>query len=429
MDKKNDILQMLHDREEEFRLPLHEDAWDRLEASLPQQRPVVSHHFPAVWIAVAAVALLCLLLSVPLITTVNIPVAVLPPAPESLTNNTTTTQTQFVAQNKITPVKKKSSLSITKQKKGISSPTVNYQESSIFNTNTDTLINLPDAPVAVITNKVTPVKHHDNGPEAENKQTSFTSSHVLDKEVRILKKTNNWAFGLMAGCNNLSSNLGTIYESYPVTDPGWHDPDDPLNPDDPDKRPQVTGVSPDLPSLRKAQNGPDDTSRAPTYYYYRHRLPVTVSLSLRRHLFSNFSLESGLSYTYLYSDLFEDSNTIGEQSLHYIGIPLKLNWQFMKRGPVSMYLSGGAMLEYCISAKERRRDSPSHTLGIYPWQASLSAGAGAQFDLVKPLSLFVEPGIGYYFKTINYLRRTEVETIRTIHPLTFNLQIGIRLSY
>ena len=39
MNDKNDILQMLRDREGEFHLPLRRDGWEKLEAELPALLP------------------------------------------------------------------------------------------------------------------------------------------------------------------------------------------------------------------------------------------------------------------------------------------------------------------------------------------------------------------------------------------------------
>ena len=74
MNDKNDILQMLRDREGEFHLPLRRDGWEKLEAELPALLPEqdasavtmkpVRRRLYRRTAAVAAVALLCLMISV-----------------------------------------------------------------------------------------------------------------------------------------------------------------------------------------------------------------------------------------------------------------------------------------------------------------------------------------------------------------------------
>ena len=66
----------------------------------------------------------------------------------------------------------------------------------------------------------------------------------------------------------------------------------------------------------------------------KHHFPVTFSISLRKDLSNSFSIETGLTYTLLSSDL-KAGNDIyysQEQRLHYLGIPLKAGWYFVKRG-------------------------------------------------------------------------------------------------
>ncbi len=73
MNDKNDILQMLRNREDEFHLPLRKDGWKKLEAELPPLMAVEEmtggRTKPArrklyAWVAVAAIALLCLMIPV-----------------------------------------------------------------------------------------------------------------------------------------------------------------------------------------------------------------------------------------------------------------------------------------------------------------------------------------------------------------------------
>ena len=68
MNDKNDILQMLRNREDEFHLPLRKDGWKKLEAELPPLMAVEEmtggRTKPArrklyAWVAVAAIAVMC----------------------------------------------------------------------------------------------------------------------------------------------------------------------------------------------------------------------------------------------------------------------------------------------------------------------------------------------------------------------------------
>lgn len=64
----------------------------------------------------------------------------------------------------------------------------------------------------------------------------------------------------------------------------------------------------------------------------KHHQPISFGLSVRKGLAKGFSLETGLTYTLLSSDakLAGEDQQI-EQKLHYVGIPLRANWNFFDK--------------------------------------------------------------------------------------------------
>ena len=151
-----------------------------------------------------------------------------------------------------------------------------------------------------------------------------------------------------------------------------------------------------------------------------HKLPVNVGFSVRMALAKGFSIESGLTYTYLASDItYEGRPEKIKQKLHYIGIPLKGNWEFLKRKEFNLYLSAGGSMEKCVYGK-----TGTEQTRIKPLQYSVMGSVGAQYGLSRHFALYVEPGISYFFDD-----GSSVQTIRKENPLNFNLQTGIRLTY
>ncbi len=151
-----------------------------------------------------------------------------------------------------------------------------------------------------------------------------------------------------------------------------------------------------------------------------HHQPISVGLSIRKQLGNNFSIESGLTYTYLSSEVSTVSSKGSKtQKLHYLGIPLKGGWTFYNRNKWMLYTSAGGMIERCIHATW---GDETKTLNAY--QFSVSGGVGAQFNVSKRVGLYVEPGVVYYFDD-----KSVVETIRKEKPFNFNLQAGLRLTY
>ncbi len=153
----------------------------------------------------------------------------------------------------------------------------------------------------------------------------------------------------------------------------------------------------------------------------KHHQPISFGLSIRKTLGKGFSLESGLTYTLLSSDakLADDEQQMIEQKLHYIGIPLRANWNFLDKKLVTLYVSGGGMVEKCVYGK---LGSEKET--VKPLQFSVFGAVGAQLNATKRIGVYIEPGVAYYFDD-----GSDIQTIRKENPFNFNIQAGIRLTY
>lgn len=156
----------------------------------------------------------------------------------------------------------------------------------------------------------------------------------------------------------------------------------------------------------------DSLQTLQTEQYIHHRQPIRFGLSFRYCLNDRWSVEGGLSYTRLSSDITITENgvtKVSEQRLNYIGLPLKINYEFWKSNHFGLYISAGGTIEKRLDAS--------------PWQFSLNGAAGAEYKLTNAFRLYAEPGIGYYFKD-----GSSTPTIYKDHPLNFNLNIGLRFN-
>ena len=152
----------------------------------------------------------------------------------------------------------------------------------------------------------------------------------------------------------------------------------------------------------------------------KHHQPISFGLSVRKSLAKGFSVETGLTYTLLSSDAkFADSDQKTEQKLHYLGIPLKANWNFLDKKLFTLYVSGGGMIEKCVYGKLGTEKET-----VKPLQFSVSGAVGAQFNATKRVGIYVEPGVAYFFDD-----GSSVQTIRKEYPFNFNIQAGIRFTY
>ena len=153
----------------------------------------------------------------------------------------------------------------------------------------------------------------------------------------------------------------------------------------------------------------------------KHKQPISFGLSVRKNLSNGFSVETGLTYTMLSSEgkYVNDASKKVEQKLHYIGIPLRGNWNFIESKRFSVYLTAGGMVEKCVYGKVAGEKET-----VKPLQFSLAGGVGGQLNITDRIGLYVEPGVSYFFDD-----GSDVETIRKETPFNFNLQGGIRFTY
>ena len=151
-----------------------------------------------------------------------------------------------------------------------------------------------------------------------------------------------------------------------------------------------------------------------------HHQPISFGLSVRKTLPKGFSIETGLTYTLLSSDVKMGNNSeIKDQRLHYMGIPVRANWNFYSKKLLTLYASAGGSVEKCVYAE--LADSKT---SVKPLQFSVMAAVGAQINATKYLGLYVEPGIAHFFDD-----GSPVQTIRKENPLNFHIQAGVRFSY
>lgn len=167
---------------------------------------------------------------------------------------------------------------------------------------------------------------------------------------------------------------------------------------------------------------------------YKHRLPVRVGLNVAYRLTDRLSVESGVSYTRLSSDMKDgtkDNYSSGSQKLDYIGVPLNVKYCAFGYRRLSVYASAGLLTEKCVSGKTtheyvisgEKKKHETEDVAAKPWQLSVNAALGAQFDVLRNVGVYVEPGVSYYFDD-----RSPLSTIYKEKPLNFNLNLGVRYT-
>lgn len=167
----------------------------------------------------------------------------------------------------------------------------------------------------------------------------------------------------------------------------------------------------------------------------KHRLPVTTGVSVAYKINRWFGIGSGVTYTNLTSDIREGSANhyfTGEQTLHYIGIPLNLKFTLFSWKGFELYASTGCLGEKCVSGNVKKKyvlenqvkRTENESVVVDPLQWSVNLSAGVQYNFISLIGIYVEPGLSYYFND-----GSPVKTIYKDKPLNFNLNLGLRFTF
>ena len=167
---------------------------------------------------------------------------------------------------------------------------------------------------------------------------------------------------------------------------------------------------------------------------YDHHLPIRIGLSVAYALTDRLSISSGLTYTRLSSDIKDasrESKYIGEQRLHYVGIPVNVSYKVASFRWLGLYGTAGVLAEKCVSGttdegyveNNTMKYTNTHDISSKPLQMSVNAGVGIQFNVHDNVGIYAEPGLSYYFDDGSAL-----QTIYKEKPLNFNLNVGVRFK-
>ena len=168
-----------------------------------------------------------------------------------------------------------------------------------------------------------------------------------------------------------------------------------------------------------------------------HYPPVSVGLSLRKQLTNWLSVESGLTYSYLYCTLEAKvpSTVDASLTLHYLGIPVNLTVNlYPPRNRWNIYFSAGGMVEkgllshlhyvqntYSGTSDAKKTISSNDRIQGLQW--SVQAAIGFSYRFNRNYSLFLEPKMSYYFDN------DQPFNVRTDYPFTPGVNAGLRHTW
>ncbi|MBR5727243.1 MAG: sigma-70 family RNA polymerase sigma factor [Muribaculaceae bacterium] len=174
-----------------------------------------------------------------------------------------------------------------------------------------------------------------------------------------------------------------------------------------------------------------------------HERPRTYMLTLSYPLNQRWNLMSGLGVTTMRStfESADNGNYMARrtQRLYYLTLPLGATYNIWQHKRLSLYATGSLQLDLPLRGRETTRylytgqyehapgDSlvfpTTHNVIRAPWQWSVGAGVGVQYQLLPHVNAFFEPNFRYYIPT-----HSPVENYRTDHPWDIALPFGIRFT-
>ena len=158
----------------------------------------------------------------------------------------------------------------------------------------------------------------------------------------------------------------------------------------------------------------------------KHHAPVSVGLQVAFGIAPRLSLSTGLVYTRTSSDFYPyapSSSYNVHQVLHYVGIPVGLNYEFWQSGGFHAYVMAGAEADYNAKNDTEEEGVKKENAKRDRVQFSGKASLGAQYDITPKVGLYIEPGAKYYFDNGSHVENTFKDK-----KLNFNLQFGLRFN-
>lgn len=150
-----------------------------------------------------------------------------------------------------------------------------------------------------------------------------------------------------------------------------------------------------------------------------HSFPLKVGLSVGIPVAERWRVTTGLEYSLYRSTFISLYSGEKKQYVHYLGIPVRLDWILASNKWLDVYLGGGFEAESCVRETfgGTRMDRNDYCLSL------LGAG-GIQWKFAGRAGLFLEPELSWTIPS----KSDGPETYRSKNPFMFSISTGIRLN-
>lgn len=162
-------------------------------------------------------------------------------------------------------------------------------------------------------------------------------------------------------------------------------------------------------------------------------IPLSFGAGVKIAFTPRWALSAGINYTLLtrtLSGTYYDrdgspnyDNSISNRQ-NYIGIPVNVYCNILSGDFVDFYAWAGGTVEKCVSdnylvdVQNRELNWSKGSKGV---QLSAGLGIGVEFILARRLGLYIDPSVRYYFES------RQPKSIRTVQPLMFSFEAGLRV--
>lgn len=164
-------------------------------------------------------------------------------------------------------------------------------------------------------------------------------------------------------------------------------------------------------------------------------IPFSLGIGLNYNFNNYLGIGTGIRYTYLsrtFEGFYQGSGWSAETDIvnrqHWLGVPLNLYYNFLNIGRWRVHAFAGGAVEFLLdndylihahSGDVHHRSNPAPPL----WSADI--GLGLEFKVAPRVGLYLNPGFHYYFADPEKHPRS----LRTIQPLHFDVEAGVRFSF
>lgn len=162
----------------------------------------------------------------------------------------------------------------------------------------------------------------------------------------------------------------------------------------------------------------------PKYVEAKHHAPLAIGAQVGIGLAPRLSLSTGVVYTRVASDFksYGVSEFDTHQVLHYVGVPLGLNYEVWSTGGFHAYVMAGGEADFNVK-NDTKVSGHKEDVKRDDVQFSGKASLGAQYDVTPQVGFYIEPGAKYYFDN-----GSEIENTFKDKKWNFNLQFGLRIN-